>query len=86
MNESRAGDEVACQEIVALVTSYLEGALEAHQAAEVEAHLALCEGCETYLQQMRQTIALTGTLSVQSLSPQTRAALLAAFAARQRPG
>jgi anti-sigma factor RsiW len=50
---------MTCQELVELVTDYLEGALPPADGARFEAHLAACPGCETYLEQMRSTIAVT---------------------------
>jgi anti-sigma factor RsiW len=44
------------EEIVELVTDYLEGVLDPEMAAEVQAHLELCDGCATYVEQMRATI------------------------------
>jgi predicted anti-sigma-YlaC factor YlaD len=74
-------EEMTCKEIVELVTEYLEGTLAAHDIARFEEHLALCEGCVNYLDQMRMTIALSGRLSEDSLTPQTRAAFTDAFRA-----
>lgn len=51
-----------CQELVALATDYLEGALPAHQHRHMEAHVLVCAGCEAYLEQMRHVVALTGKL------------------------
>ncbi len=53
---------IACRELVELVTDYLEGALSPEQHARFENHIAGCDGCTTYLEQMRETIRLTGTL------------------------
>ena len=50
---------MTCQELVELVTDYLEGALPREEAARFEEHLAACPGCEFYLEQMRTTIAVT---------------------------
>jgi predicted anti-sigma-YlaC factor YlaD len=55
-------DDIACQEVVELVTDYLEGALSPEDAARFEQHLSLCEGCEAYLDQMRVTIAMVGRI------------------------
>jgi anti-sigma factor RsiW len=71
--------ELTCKELVELVTEYLEGAMTAATRAAFEEHLAACEGCTNYLQQMRRTIELTGTLSEESISPSTRADLMRAF-------
>ena len=49
--------DVACRELVALVTDYLDGVLPARLArAGLDRHLAVCDGCTTYLQQIRATI------------------------------
>jgi len=72
-------EELTCQELVELVTAYIEGALPLDEHARFEAHLAVCRGCRTYLEQMRQTISLLGTLTETSLSPQAREDLLGAF-------
>jgi predicted anti-sigma-YlaC factor YlaD len=44
-----------------------------------EEHVAFCSWCRTYLDQMRETIRITGTLTEDDLSPETRDALLEAF-------
>lgn len=65
-------DELVCQQIVELVTDYLEGALTRSQRRRFEAHLADCEHCSEYLKQMRATIALTGQLRAEDLTPEMR--------------
>ena len=59
-----------CQEMVEMITDYLEGALPRAQRRSFEAHLAGCEHCTEYLEQMRTTIRLTGRLRTEDLSPQ----------------
>jgi anti-sigma factor RsiW len=49
---------MTCQELVELVTDYLEGALPPEDAARFEQHLAHCPGCATYLDQVRTTVAV----------------------------
>ncbi len=70
---------ISCQEVVELVTDYLEGVLDAAEAAEIEAHLGLCEGCAAYLDQMRATIRMLGRVPAETLSPRARDELLRAF-------
>ena len=70
---------LACQQVVELVTDYLEGALGRRDRRRFERHLRACAGCDRYLDQMRTTLALLGTVPVDSLSPQAQATLLAAF-------
>ena len=52
--------DITCQELVELVTGYLEGALPARERERFEHHLALCPGCVIYVEQMRETVRLTG--------------------------
>ena len=55
-------EQLSCQELVELVTDYLEGALSAEETARFEDHIGRCAGCAAYLEQIRQTIELTGEL------------------------
>jgi len=68
-----------CDEFVELVTAYLEGALDPATARQFVEHLGRCEGCDRYLDQFRTTIDALGHLPEQSLAPDTRDRLLAAF-------
>jgi anti-sigma factor RsiW len=68
-----------CQELVAVVTDYLDGALAPSDRLRFEAHLDECDACREYLAQMRQTIAVVGHLAADELSDETREGLLAAF-------
>ena len=70
---------LACQEIVELVTDYLEGAMDAPLRASFDAHLAGCPHCTLYLEQMRAAIRVAGTIKADDLSPEFRAGLLEAF-------
>ena len=72
-------EPLSCQELVELVTNYLEGDLAQEERASFEHHIAGCGGCHEYVQQMRQTIELTGRLTPADVSPEAEAALLAAF-------
>jgi anti-sigma factor RsiW len=78
---TEAGEQLSCQELVELVTDYLEGALPPEQRARLDEHLALCDGCTAYLEQMQATIALVGRLTPEDLSPEAEEALLGVFRA-----
>jgi anti-sigma factor RsiW len=64
--------ELPCQEMVELITDYLEGALSRSQRKRFEAHIAGCEHCHEYLEQMRTTIRLTGRLAADDLTSEMR--------------
>ena len=70
---------ISCQELVELVTDYLEGRLPSAERKRVERPLRGCDGCTRYLEQLRVTIRLTGTLTPDDLSPEAESALLQAF-------
>jgi anti-sigma factor RsiW len=77
---------MTCQELVELVTEYLEGSLPVDQRACFEQHLAACPGCEEYLEQIRLTIRTTGQLAEASLEPRMREALLSVYRNWKRTG
>lgn len=70
---------MTCKELVELVTEYLEGSLPDDVRARMDQHLSGCDGCSAYLEQMRQTIRLTGELREENLTPQQRDDLLKLF-------
>ena len=71
--------ELTCQELVELVTEYLEGALDATQRQRFEDHLAGCTGCQRYVAQMRTTITLVGKLTEHDITPPMQDELLNVF-------
>ena len=72
-------EQLSCQELVELVTDYLEGALADDERARFDAHIGRCDGCRTYLEQMRQTLELLGSLSPVALTAEAERDLLEAF-------
>ena len=74
----RLDRELACQEVVELVTAYLEDALDPGDRERFEEHLVFCDGCENYLEQVRTTIRLTGRVE-HELPAELEARLLEAF-------
>ena len=75
---SRRAD-LSCQQVVELVTDYLEGRLSRRDRRLFEKHLKACDGCSRYLEQMRETIRVLGRLQEQDIPKRTRDELLAAF-------
>jgi anti-sigma factor RsiW len=64
--------ELVCQQVVELVTDYLEGALSEADRRRFERHLAGCPHCTEYLAQMRETIRLAGRVTAEDLTPAMR--------------
>jgi hypothetical protein len=75
---------VACKEFVELVTEHLDGTLPTRLDQAIAAHLELCEPCVHYLEQMRGTVSLLGTLPRETLSPAVRNQLLDVYARLHR--
>jgi anti-sigma factor RsiW len=71
--------ELPCQQVVEMITDYLEGALSRSRRRRLEAHLAGCEHCAEYIEQMRETIRLTGRLRAQDLTPEMSEELTAIY-------
>ena len=79
--------DLACREFVQLVTDYLDGALPDETRAQVDSHLATCEGCRTVLAQWRTVIDLAGRLTdtdVAGADALTRDQLISTFRALRR--
>jgi predicted anti-sigma-YlaC factor YlaD len=76
---SPAIEPISCQEVVELVTDYLEGAMAPEEVARFEHHLSLCEGCVFYVEQIRLTIAAAGRISDEDVPPDIRDDLIEAF-------
>ena len=72
-------DGLTCKEVVEIVTDYLEGALSPEDRARFEQHLATCDGCTHYVEQMRETIRLSGKVTEDHISVAQRERLLEAF-------
>jgi predicted anti-sigma-YlaC factor YlaD len=77
---------INCHEAVALVSDYLEGALSRRDARRLEHHLKGCKACSAYLDQMRVTISLTGSVAPEDLSPEALSRLVDVFEKFQREG
>jgi anti-sigma factor RsiW len=67
-----------CDELVELVTAYLEGSLDADARERFDLHLLDCDGCENYLQQFRVTMHTLGLIR-DDVDPGFRGRLLDAF-------
>ena len=72
-------EALSCQELVELVTDYLEDALDVATRAAFDRHIAGCPDCTRYLRQLELVVRATGYLTPSDLTPQAEDALLQAF-------
>lgn len=72
-------NHLTCEELVEIVTEYLEGGLTDAERERFEAHVVACSGCANYLDQIRMTIEIAGRVTVDDLGEKARNELLAAF-------
>lgn len=70
---------LSCQELVELVTTYLDGAMTRRERRRFESHIGDCPNCRTYLEQIRQTIEATGSITEETIDPAARDELLSVF-------
>jgi anti-sigma factor RsiW len=70
---------MTCQEFTETVTNLIEGKVDAATRAEIEAHLAACDDCTSYLDQMHKTIEALRMLGAEDGFAANRDRALAAF-------
>jgi len=68
-----------CQDAVALITAYLDGALPRRDRVRLERHLRDCANCTEHLRQVRALISTTGQVDESDLSPHALADLQDVF-------
>jgi len=76
---SALSTDLACKELVELVTDYLEQTLSLEEQTRFEHHLTMCRGCKEYLRQIRSTIDISRKLAEHALPPEVQDELLAVF-------
>jgi anti-sigma factor RsiW len=72
-------EEMACNELVEVVSDYLDGTLPEDDRLRFESHLEECPYCVEYVKQFQETIAATGELTPEAIASERRAELLEAF-------
>ena len=71
--------ELTCQELVELVTDYLEDRLPTDENRRFELHVSSCTGCHVYLAHMRSLVRATGRLAEKDVPVPVRDELLRTF-------
>jgi len=74
-------DEITCQELVELVTAYLEDDLDVDTRRRFDAHLLECDDCPAYVEQIRLTMVAVGAVTADDIAPETCTTLLIHFRA-----
>ncbi len=75
----RRRSPLVCQEVVELVTDYLEGTMPPRDRARFESHIADCPNCRRYLAQMRTTLAVLGRIEPDAVAPEAMDELVALY-------
>jgi anti-sigma factor RsiW len=70
---------MTCREAVALVTAYLDGALDDVDHLRLEQHLDECPLCREHVRQIEATIEVSGQVDEEDLDPRARADLMEMF-------
>lgn len=78
--------EIVCQQLVELVTDYLEGALPPKLQQAADRHLADCPHCREYLEQIRRTIAMATGIRDEDVPDDVVDGLTRAFADYRQGG
>jgi anti-sigma factor (TIGR02949 family) len=71
--------EMACKELVDVLTDYLDGNLPPDDRQRLEAHLDECPYCVDYLAQMKETVDALGGVNLEPLAPERQEVVLEAF-------
>jgi predicted anti-sigma-YlaC factor YlaD len=69
----------SCQEVVELASEYLEGAMSSEQMTRFELHLNLCDGCSSFVEQVRATVGMARVVPEEEIPQELKSNLLAAF-------
>ena len=74
-------DPMACQELVERVTEYLDDAMAPEDRGQLEWHLGICDGCDAYIEQVRETIIATSAEGPELIPPEVLERLLEVYRA-----
>jgi anti-sigma factor RsiW len=72
-------EEMACNELVEIVTDYLEGTLPGAELERLRDHLGSCDGCQAHIEQMRATVRVLRSEPEERTSPEMAGALTDMF-------
>jgi anti-sigma factor RsiW len=70
---------LVCQQAVELMSDYLDVSLSRRDRRRLERHLADCDACGAYLEQLRVIIAASGVVDLDDLAPEMLTTLVGLF-------
>jgi anti-sigma factor RsiW len=76
---AESAEHLSCQEVVELVTEYLDESLPTEDMTLFEQHLNVCEGCVWYVDELRTTVEMVGEIREEDVSPEMKDRLMGAF-------
>jgi anti-sigma factor RsiW len=76
---------LTCQQVVELMTDYVEGVLSPDERERFEAHLAHCDACAQYLAQLRTTLDVLARMTPPEPDPAVREELVALYRRHRSP-
>ena len=85
-------DEIVCREFAELATDYLDGAMPDETLELVEEHLAMCDWCRSYTDQLKLTATAVAAVAAEAADAaaappeETLGALMTAFRDRAAGG
>jgi anti-sigma factor RsiW len=74
--------DLHCEEVLEMMTAYLEQSMPADERSELETHMVYCPGCAGFLAQLRSIVLALRELPVGRIEGSERSRLLALFHAR----
>lgn len=74
-----SAEHITCQEVVELVSDYLERSLPPDETTLFEQHLNFCDGCDWYVEQLKRTVETVGKIREEDIPAETKERLLTAF-------
>jgi hypothetical protein len=74
-----SAEHITCQQVVELVSDYLERSLPPDETTLFEQHLNFCDGCDWYVEQLKRTVETVGEIREEDVPPEAKERLLGAF-------
>lgn len=74
-----SAEHITCQEVVELVSDYLEHSLPPDEITLFEQHVNFCDGCDWYVEQLKRTVETVGEIREEDVPAEAKERLIGAF-------